>query len=109
MLDSNARPRRERGFSYLEMLVPAMVLMVVASAVIPLARWDDKRRREVRLRLTLRQVRDAIDQYHKYVEEGLIQRSDVEQLGYPLTIEELVEGVDVSDQTSPEAKTVRFL
>ena len=86
-----------------------MVLMVLASAVIPLARWDDKRRREVRLRLTLRQVRDAIDLYHKYVEEGLIIQSDIEQMGYPLTIDELVEGVDVADPQSPDAKTVKFL
>ena len=109
MLDSSPRRCRERGFSYLEMLVTAMVLLVLASAVIPLARWDDKRRREARLRLTLRQVRDAIDLYHRYVEEGLIQQSDVEQMAYPLTIEELVEGVDVSDPQSPDAKTVRFL
>ena len=109
MLDWSARRWRERGFSYIEMLVTAMVLIVLASAVIPLARWDDKRRREVRLRLTLRQVRDAIDLYHKYVEEGLILQSDVEQMGYPLTIEELVEGVEVNDPESPDAKTVKFL
>ena len=109
MFDSSARARRERGFSYLEMLVTAMVLIVLASAVIPLARWDDKRRREAELRLTLRQVRDAIDQYHRYVDEGLIVQSDVEQMGYPLTIEELVDGVDVSDPQSPDARTVRFL
>ncbi len=109
MLDLNARRWRERVFSYIEMLVAAMVLIVLASAVIPLARWDDKRRREARLRLTLRQVRDAIDLYHKYSEEGLILQTDVEQMGYPLTIEELVEGVDVNDPESPDAKTVKFL
>ena len=109
MLHGSGTRRRERGFTYLEMLVTAMVLLVLASAVIPLARWDDKRQREARLRITLRQVRSAIDQYHKYVEEGLIQQSDVEQMGYPLTIEELVEGVDVSDPQSPDAKTVKFL
>ncbi len=109
MSDTRARLRRERGFSYLEMLVTAIVLLLLASAVIPVARWDDKRRREVRLRVQLRQVRDAIDLYHRYVEEGLIVQSDVEQLGYPLTIDELVEGVDVSDPLSPDAKTVKFL
>ena len=109
MLDLSARRWRERGFSYIEMLVAAMVLVVLASAVIPLARWDDKRRREARLRLTLRQVRDAIDLYHQYSEEGLILQTDVEQMGYPLTIEELVEGVDVNDPESPDAKTVKFL
>jgi len=109
MLDLNARRCRARGFTYLEMLVTAAVLIILASAVIPMARWDDKRRREVRLRLTLQQVRDAIDLYHKYVEDGLIMQSDVEQMGYPLTIEELVEGVDVADPQSPDAKNVKFL
>jgi general secretion pathway protein G len=103
------RRRRERGFSYIEMLVTAGVLLILASAVIPLTRWDDKRRRENRLRVTLHQMRQAIDEYHRYVEEGLIIQSDVEQMGYPLTLEELVEGVEVNDPMSPEVMTIRFL
>ena len=99
----------ERGLSYLELVVAAMVLLVLASAVIPIARWDDKRRREVRLRGTLRQVRDAIDLYHKYVEEQMIVQSDVEQMGYPLTLEELYEGVEVSEPDVPDVKLVKFL
>jgi len=99
----------QRGYSYIEMLVTIMVLAVLAAAVIPLARWDDKRRREVRLRMTLKQVRHAIDEYHRYVEEGLIVQSDLEQMGYPLTLEELVEGVDLNDPESPEVMTIRFL
>ena len=99
----------ERGLSYLEMIVASMVLLVLATAVIPLARWDDKRRREVRLRGTLRQVRDAIDLYHKYVEEQMIVQSDVEQMGYPLTLEELYEGVEVSEPDVPDVKLVKFL
>ena len=99
----------ERGFSYIELIVTCMVLLVLATAVIPLARWDDKRRREGRLRVTLQQVRHAIDEYHRYVEEGLILQSDVEQMGYPVSLEELVEGVEVNDPQSPEAEIVRFL
>jgi general secretion pathway protein G len=101
--------RGQGGYSYIEMLVTAMVLAVLATAVIPLARWDEKRRREARLRVTLEQVRHAIDQYHKYVEEGLIVQTDVEQFGYPLTLEELVEGVEVNDPQSPDVQIVRFL
>ena len=103
------RLRVQRGYSYIEMLVTIMVLGILAVAVIPLARWDDKRRREVRLRMTLKQVRHAIDEYHRYVEEGLIVQSDVEQMGYPLTLEELYEGVDLNDPQSPEVMTIRFL
>jgi general secretion pathway protein G len=103
------RPRSERGFSYIEMIVTAMVLAVLATAVIPLARWDDKRRREGRLRVTLEQIRHAIDEYHRYVEEGLIMQTDVEQMGYPLTLEELVDGVEVNDPEATEVMSIRFL
>lgn len=97
------------GFTYVELLVTAGVLLVLASLVIPLARWDDKRRREARLRVTLQTMRDAIEQYHKYVEQGLIVQTDVEQMGYPRTLDELVQGVEVGDPTSTETKTVKFL
>ena len=95
--------------SYIELLVALAVLMVLASAVVPLARWDQKRREEVRLRVYLQTMRDAIDQYKKYTDQGMIQQSDVEQMGYPLDLEELVEGVDMGDPQSPESKTIKFL
>jgi len=109
MMGRQARPACEWGFSYIEMLVTIALLAILATAVIPLSRWDDKRRREARLRVTLEQIRWAIDEYHRYVEEGLIIQNDVEQMGYPLTLEELVEGVEVNDPQSPEVLIVKFL
>ena len=55
--------RRQKGFSYIEMIVVCAVLGILATAVIPVVRWDDKRRREARLRVTLRTLRAALDQY----------------------------------------------
>ena len=60
---------------------------------------------------------DAIDQYNKYVQEGLIVPDDVEQCAspenprtcYPQTLEDLVEGVEVGDPESLETETVIFL
>jgi general secretion pathway protein G len=101
--------RKERGFSYIELLVAATVLAILAGAAIPLARWDQKRRSEQRLKVTLQIMRSAIDQYKKYTDEGLIMQSDVEQMGYPQSLEELVEGVQVGDPQSPESKTLKFL
>ena len=109
MFCQRRRSRNQRGFSYIELLVTAAVLMVLATAVIPLAHWDEKRRRENRLRVTLHQIRHAIDQYNKYVQEGLIIQTDIEQMGYPLTLEELFEGVEVNDPLSPDVTIVRFL
>jgi general secretion pathway protein G len=101
--------RRQRGLTTVELLAALGVLLVLASIAIPLKRWDEKRRREDYLRMTLQSVRDAIDQYKKMVDEGRIQQKDVDQRGYPRDLEELVEGVDVVDPASGEQHKMRFL
>ncbi len=85
------------------------VLAILATVALPLARWDQKRRDEARLRTSLRIMRGAIDKYKEYTAQGLIIQTDVEQRGYPLTLEEMVEGVDVGDPESPESKKIKFL
>ena len=107
----------EKGFSFLELLITALVLMVLASTAVPLARWDQKRRMENRLRVSLEHIRGAIDQYNRYAAEGLIVLSDVEQCGhnadlstcYPTSLDELMEGVEVGDPQSINAQTITFL
>lgn len=101
--------RRGAGLTYIELLVAVTVLVVVAATAIPLARWNEKRRREVELHGYLQMMRDAIDQYKKYSAQGLIVPTDIDQMGYPRSLDELVDGVDVSDPQSPEKKTVHFL
>ena len=103
------RKSSQRGFSFLELLVAMIVLMILASAAIPLARWDQKRRYEQRLKVSLMLMRNAIDQYKEYTDAGLIIQTDIEQMGFPLTLEELVEGVDIGDPQSPETETIKFL
>jgi len=99
----------QRGFSFVELYAALAVLLVLASLAIPMTRWEEKRRREIHLKTSLATIRRAIDQYKKFADEGLIVQSDVEQVGYPLTLEELVDGVEVGDPQSPDAQTVRFL
>jgi general secretion pathway protein G len=98
-----------RGLTYIELLVVIIVLSVLAAAVIPMTRWDAKRRKEQHLKLSLQTMREAIDRYKQYTDEGLIIQQDVEQMGYPLTLEELVDGVEVGDPRSIEAKKIFFL
>ncbi|HKQ62128.1 MAG TPA: prepilin-type N-terminal cleavage/methylation domain-containing protein [Candidatus Polarisedimenticolaceae bacterium] len=98
-----------RGFTYVELMVTVAVLAVLASAIIPLKHWDEKRRREAWLRSDLVMMREAIDRYKKYCDEGMIQQTDVDQRGYPRTLEELVEGVVVGDPESPDAQKIQFL
>ena len=104
---NTGRNRATAGLTYVELLVAMTVLAVLASVALPLARWDQKRRDEVRLRTMLGVMRSAIDKYKEYSDKGMIVPSDVEQLGYPLDLEELVDGVDLGDPDDPEK--VRFL
>lgn len=103
------RGRSERGLTYIELLVSMAILAVLATAVMPLARWTEKRRMEAHLKMTLQTMRDAIDAYKKYADEGLITQTDVDQMGYPLKLEDLVEGVEIGDPDSPEKKKIRLL
>lgn len=108
--DDMARTNRSaRGLTYIELLVALTVLAVLATVAVPMTRWDEKRRREVQLRSALETMRTAIDQYKKYFDEGLVQQEDVLQMGYPKDLEELLEGVEVTDPTSAERKVVKFL
>ena len=101
--------RGQRGFTYIELLATVAILLVLASAIVPVWRWDQKRRYEKWLKADLRIMRDAIDNYKKLCDEQKIQQKDVEQKCYPMTLEELVEGVELTSPDASEVKTMRFL
>ena len=87
--------RGKRGFTYLELVATAAILMILASAIMPMAKVTRKRQKEIELRRELRIIRTAIDDYKKHVDAGKIGGSDVKlgSEGYPPTLEILVEGV----------------
>jgi general secretion pathway protein G len=86
---------RESGFTFLEMVATAGILMILATAILPMARITRTRQREIELRRELRNMRTAIDRYHQAVVEGKIGGSDVKlgSNGYPPSLDTLVEGV----------------
>jgi len=100
--------RREEGFTYIELIVATVILVIIAAAAIPVAEVTSKRVKEIELRRNLRIMRDAIDNYKNAVDAGLIGGMDVElgSEGYPEELETLVEGVD---QVGTPGKTLRFL
>ncbi len=100
--------RREEGFTYIELIVATVILIIIAAAAIPVAEVTSKRVKEIELRRNLRIMRDAIDNYKNAVDAGLIGGMDVElgSEGYPLELETLVEGVD---QVGTPGKKLRFL
>jgi general secretion pathway protein G len=87
---------REAGFTFLEMVATAGILMILATAILPMVRITRTRTREIELRRELRTMRTAIDRYHQAVQEGKIGGTDVKlgSNGYPPDLETLVEGVN---------------
>lgn len=96
------RIRGERGFTFIELLVVTTILIVLASAVMPLARVTIQRTREAELRRSLREMRTAIDKYKDAVDNGQIANTDVRagSEGYPASLEILVEGVPRANDAS---------
>jgi len=99
-----------RGYTFVELVVVTAVLLILASAILPLARVTIQRQREGELRRVLREMRTAIDGYKDAVDAGLIGGTDVRvgSEGYPPDLETLVEGVSVvNDQSGRKLKFLR--
>lgn len=90
----------------MELLAVLAILGILASAAFPLAEMAARRQKEQDLRHALRQLRDAIDQYKKSVDEGRIERK-LDQSGYPPTLEVLVDGV--RDLRDAKGRRIYFL
>ena len=88
--------RAERGVTYLELIATAGILMILASAILPVAKVGYTRKKEIELRRSLREVRTAIDRYKLLVDQGQIGGSDVKlgSEGYPPDLDTLVNGVN---------------
>ena len=101
-LTDGARRRWERGFTFIELLVVTTILIVLASAIMPLARVTLQREREAELHRALREMRTAIDKYKDAVDTGQIGSTDVRagSEGYPAELETLVEGVTKANDAS---------
>jgi general secretion pathway protein G len=97
---------RQGGFTLLELVVTATVLLILASATVPLAKNGFRRQQELELRRSLREMRMAIDDYKKQAEQQKIKAPPAEANFYPATLEVLVEGVPATGSLS---RKVRFL
>ena len=101
--------RAQGGFTYLEMVATAAIVMVLASAVMPMARVARRRQKEIELRRELRLLRTSIDEYKKAVDAGRIGGTDVKlgSEGYPPDLDTLVKGVSQVGQLEHKLKFLR--
>ena len=97
------------GYTFVELLVVTVILLILASAVLPLTQVTVQRQREAELRRALRDMRTAIDDFKDAVDAGRIATTEVEpgSEGYPPSLEVLVEGVPAAGDAS--GSQLRFL
>ncbi len=92
----------QEGYTFIELVIVTAILLVLASAVMPLAQVTSQRQREAELRRTLREMRTAIDKFKDAVDSGQIPQTELEpgSEGYPEDLETLVEGVSAAGDAS---------
>ncbi|MEO6212165.1 MAG: prepilin-type N-terminal cleavage/methylation domain-containing protein [Vicinamibacterales bacterium] len=99
-----------RGFTFVELLVVTTLLLILASAIMPMARVTVQRQRESELRRSLREMRTAIDKFKDAADMGAIGAQDIKtgSEGYPPDLGTLVEGVSkVGDASGSKLKFLR--
>jgi general secretion pathway protein G len=101
--------KAERGFTYLELLATILILMILATAVLPTTKVLRKRQKEIELRRALRILRTAVDGYHDAVRQGKIGGTDVKvgSEGYPPDLDVLVKGVSQVGKIDVKLKFLR--
>lgn len=92
----------QAGLTLVELIITVAIVAILASAAIPIARFQVKRAKERELRRDLWEMRDAIDHYKDAADKGGIM-TKADSFNYPPDLQTLVDGVDIQD------KKVKFL
>ena len=100
---------RQQGYTFVELLVVATIVMILASAIMPLVRVTALRQKESELHRALREMRTAIDKYKDQADLGNISQLEIKvgSENYPPDLETLVDGVDAAND--PTGRKLKFL
>ena len=101
--------RAQSGYTFVELIIVTTIILILASAVQPLARVTIQRQKEAELRRVLREMRTAIDKFKDAADLQMIPPIELKtgSEGYPPTLETLVEGVSVVNDAS--GRKLKFL
>ena len=103
---ANKRRRgSESGLTLLELIIATSILLVLATAALPVVRTSVQRTKEAQLHKALREIRNAIDHYKDYADRNLI-RVEVGSEGYPPDLETLLKPIQIGAGSD---RKVRFL
>ena len=105
MRSPRTRQLAQAGMTLLELVITCSIMIVLATAALPVARHSVQRQREAELHRSLREIRNAIDRYKDMADRNLI-RVEAGTEGYPPDLETLVKGVSLA---TAEDRRVRFL
>jgi general secretion pathway protein G len=107
--DARRGSKGGRGYTFVELLVVATIVMILASAIMPLARVTATRQRESDLRRVLREMRTAIDKYKDQADLGNVSPLEIKvgSENYPADLQVLVDGVTAAND--PTARKLKFL
>lgn len=101
--------RTSPGFTFIELVVATAVMMVLASAALPIARVSIRRQQEYELRRSLREMRTAVEDFKRWADAGRVSTLGVSvgSENYPPNLEVLVEGVAYTND--PSGRKKKFL
>jgi general secretion pathway protein G len=97
--------RSQSGMTLIELIISCAILLVLASAALPMARYRVMYHKERQLRSNLQEIRDAIDGYNQAAYDQKIKTEQSTQ-GYPPDLDTLVKGVPLGASSD---KIIRFL
>src|SRR4051794_37640470 len=104
--------RSSPGFTFVELLVVTTIVLILAAAIMPLAKVTSTRTREAELRRSLREIRTAIDKYKDAADLGQSGSLDLKvgSENYPPDLHTLVDGVTAeNDATGRKLKYLRHV
>ena len=87
--------RRQAGLTLVELIVAFSIMLILTTMSVPLVRSQLRRNRERQLRAALAEMRRAIDKFKDAADRNQISPTAItpESMGYPLKLEDLVNGV----------------
>jgi general secretion pathway protein G len=98
--------KRSRGYSLVELAIVVTMLLILTAMIVPVTRFTITRQKETELKFALRQMREAIDDFKRMSDQGLIP-VELDTEGYPKTLEKLVDGVEIVGQIKKKKKFLR--